>query len=147
VFCARFERGTFRSQTLQLAPNCSALTYWVSPSSVQGISQWLPCSDATTFHSLIDFSFPSIQWTLSPPSKLEIMMNPFREGGRRRGPVHVEFTASNVYGMEGLLDKKAMCLAGTRPIWLSTSPLYRLPVYQGCTYISYSHSVFVYLHP
>ena len=78
VFCATFERGTFRSQTLQLAPNCSVLSYWVSLSSVRGISQWLPCSDATTFYSLIDFSFSSIQWTLSPPPDLEIMMNPFR---------------------------------------------------------------------
>ena len=78
MFCARLERGTFRSQTLQLAPNCSVLIYWAGLSSVWRISQWLPCSDGTTFYRLIDFSFSSIQWTLSPPSKLEIMMNPFR---------------------------------------------------------------------
>ena len=78
MFCVRFERGTFRWQNLQLAPKCSVLSYWVGLSSVRAISQRLPCSDATTFYSLIDFSFSSIQWTLSPPPKLEIMMNPFR---------------------------------------------------------------------
>ena len=150
MLCVRFERGTFRSQTSQLAPNCSVLRYWESLSSVRGSSQRLPSSDATTFYSLIDFSFSSIQWTLSSPSKLEIMMNPFRE----REWVEEGSCSCWTYNIECVRDGRTIrqesyvsCRHSTYLAFHITALPSSHVLYQGCTYISYPHSDFVYLHP
>ena len=104
MFSRRSEKGTYRTPGLQLAPHCSAFSFWLPLSSMWGISQWPPCSDATTFYRLIDFSFSSIQWTLSPLSKPEIMTNPFRG----RGVEEEEPSSCWTYNIECVRDGRTI---------------------------------------